>query len=100
MAPDDWTAKAARGTNGGTVLFMLVDTREPGDDGSGSSREPWLVSMLEWIFPWPALIIWLLAASQVLHNWIGVVFAYAAIGLTAWRGLRALPNDGLRDSRQ
>jgi hypothetical protein len=81
-------------------MFMLVDTREPPDDGGGSSREPWLVSMLEWALPWPALIVWLCAASQVLHGWIGVICAYIAIGLTAWRGLRAVPADGLRDSRQ
>ena len=82
---------------------MLVETRRPfGDDEqpSGSSREPWLVSLLAWLFPWPALIVWLCIASRVLDGWIAVAAVFTAIGLTAWRGLRALPTDGLNQAKQ
>ena len=82
------------------MMFMLVDTRKPPDEGGGSAREPWLVHMLEWLLPWPALIVWLCVASRVLDGWAGVVCVFAAIGLAAWRGLRALPTDGLKQQQQ
>jgi hypothetical protein len=79
---------------------MLVDTRRPDDDGRGRSREPWLLTMLGYALPWPALIVWLCALSRVLHGWLAVIAIYTAIGIAAWRGLRALPRDGLDQSRQ
>ena len=80
---------------------MLIDTREPpGDEGGDRSREPWLVSLLDWLLPWPALILWLCAASRVLDGWVGVVCVFTAIGLAAWRGLAALPTEGLNQTRQ
>jgi hypothetical protein len=82
------------------VLVMLIDTREPPDEGGGSGREPWLVTLLGWFLPWPALIVWLCAASRVLDGWVGVGCVFAAIALAAWRGLRALPTDGLNEQRQ
>ena len=69
--------------NGGTLLFMLVETREPFDEGERPSREPWLVALLAWLLPWPALIVWLCATA-----------------LAAWRGLCALPTEGLNQMRQ
>jgi hypothetical protein len=82
-------------------MLMLIDTREPPDDeGSGSGREPWIVGALGWLLPWPAMIVWLCVASRVLDGWPGVAAIYLAIGLTAWRGLHALPTDGLDQQRQ
>jgi hypothetical protein len=82
------------------MLVMLVDTRRPDDDGHGSAREPWLVTLLGFALPWPALIIWLCAVSRVVDGWPSVIAAYLAVALTAWRGLRSLPSDGLNQSRQ
>lgn len=82
------------------MLVMLVDTRRPDDDGREPSREPWLVTMLGYALPWPALIVWLCAMSRVLTGWPAVLAVYLAVGLAAWRGLRALPTDGLNQSRQ
>ena len=85
------------------MLVMLVETRGPFDDGEGSSgsrREPWLVSLLAWLLPWPALIIWLCVASRVIDGWLSVICIFTAIWLTAWRGLRALPTEGLNEVKQ
>jgi hypothetical protein len=85
------------------MMFMLVESRGSWNDGErsgGSSREPWLVSMLGWLLPWPALIVWLCIASRLIDGWIGVLCVFAAIWLTAWRALRALPTDGLNQMRQ
>jgi hypothetical protein len=83
------------------MLFMLVESRDPFDDGDErKSREPWLLALLDWFFPWPALIVWLCVASRLLDGWIAVGCIYAAILLSVWRGLRALPTDGLNQSRQ
>ena len=81
-------------------MLMLIDTREPPDDGDDGAREPWLVTALAWLLPWPALIVWLCAASRLLDGWLAVGCIYAAIGLTAWRALRALPTEGLNQTRQ
>jgi len=86
--------------NGETVLFMLVETREPFDEGRRPSREPWLVALLGWLLPWPALIVWLCALALAIDGWVGVGCGFAAIGLASWRGLRALPTDGLNQMRQ
>jgi hypothetical protein len=84
------------------MLFMLVESRDPFDEGDDdrTSREPWLVTLLGWLLPWPALIVWLCAASRLLDGWVAVACVYAAIILCAWRGLKALPADGLNQSRQ
>ncbi|MGI8780285.1 MAG: hypothetical protein ACR2L8_08985 [Solirubrobacteraceae bacterium] len=81
-------------------MLMLIDTREPPGDDGGSTHEPWLVALLGWALPWPALIVWLCAASRVVEGWAGVVFVFVAIALAAWRGLRALPAEGLDQDRQ
>jgi hypothetical protein len=81
-------------------LVMLIDTREPFDGGREPAREPWIVSLLDWVLPWPALIVWLCVASRYADGWAGVALVYAAVGLAAWRGLRALPSDGLNQNHQ
>ena len=82
------------------MMFMRVDTRRPPDEGGGQAGEPWLVSMLDWVLPWPALIVWLCAASRMIDGWPGVACVFAAVWLAAWRGLRSLPADGLNEQRQ
>ncbi len=86
--------------NASTMLFMLVESRDPFDEGERSSREPWLLALLDWFLPWPALIVWLCAASRVLDGWIAVGCVFTAIALCAWRGVAALPADGLNQQRQ
>jgi hypothetical protein len=70
-----------------------------GDDRDGA-REPWLLSALDWVLPWPALIVWLCVASRYADGWLGVGLVYLAVVLFAWRGFRALPADGLKQDRQ
>ena len=81
-------------------FVMLVDTREPFEGRGEPAREPWIVSLLDWVLPWPALIVWLCVASRFADGWPGVGLAYAAVALAAWRGLRSLPVDGLNENRQ
>ncbi len=86
--------------NGCMPFVGFIETpRSSGDDGDGA-REPWLLSALEWVLPWPALIVWLCVASRYADGWLGVGLIYLAIGLCAWRGLKALPADGLKQDRQ
>ena len=76
---------------------------ESPDSSDGGREEPgplWILVALDWLLPWPALIVWLLVASRYADGWVGVGFAYAAIALAAWRGLRALPAEGLNQTRQ
>jgi hypothetical protein len=82
------------------MLVMLIDTREPFRDGGEPAPEPWIVTLLDWVFPWPALIVWLCVASRYADGWAGVGLVYAAVALAAWRGFKALPPDGLNQSRQ
>lgn len=82
------------------VFVGLVDTRNPFGDGPEPAHEPWIVTLLDWVLPWPALIVWLCVASRYADGWLGVGLVWAAVALAAWRGLRALPADGLDQSRQ
>jgi len=82
------------------MVFMLIDTREPPPDGS-PKPDPWIVTALRWVFPWPALIAWLFAASQMLSGWPGVIAIWGAVMIGTWRGLRWLPvTAGMRDNKQ
>jgi hypothetical protein len=81
-------------------FVMLVDTREPFEERGEPAREPWIVSLLDWVLPWPALIVWLCVASRFADGWAGVGLVYAAVALAAWRGLRTLPDEGLNENRQ
>ena len=78
----------------------FIESPDSSGDGDEERREPWVLTAIDWLFPWPALIVWLLAASRYADGWFAVGFAYAAIAVAAWRGLRALPADGLRQSKQ
>jgi hypothetical protein len=79
-------------------MLMLVDSRQepPSDD----TREPWYMTALASMFPWPALIAWLLVAGQVLDGWWSVLSLWAGVLIGSWRLLRKLPDGGMRDYRQ
>ena len=79
---------------------MFIESREPDDERPGERPEPRFVTALGWLFPWPALFLWLLVASFFADGWAGVAFAYSATAIAAWRALRALPGDGLTQTRQ
>lgn len=78
---------------------MLVETPDDRGDDEAPAREPWLVTLLDWFFPWPAVIVWLCVASGFTDGWAGAIMAYAAVMLAVWRGLRAMPVDGLNKYR-
>jgi hypothetical protein len=82
------------------MFVGLVDSRHPFGDGPERAPQPWIVTVLDWLLPWPALIVWLCVASRYADGWIGVGLVYAAVAIAAWRGLRALPADGLDQNRQ
>ena len=79
---------------------MFIESPDSSDDQDGEGREPWILTAIDWVFPWPAMIVWLLVASRFADGWIGVGFAYAAVLVAAWRGLRAMPAEGVNQARQ
>jgi hypothetical protein len=81
-------------------FLAFIESHDRFDDGGDRSREPWLLSALDWVLPWPAAIVWLCVASRYADGWLGVGLIYLAIGLAAWRGLRNMPADGLNQDRQ
>jgi len=81
-------------------LLMFIEAGEPHRDDPEPAREPWLLTALHWVLPWPAAIVWLCVASRYADGWLGVGLIYLAIGIAAWRGLKALPADGLGQDRQ
>jgi hypothetical protein len=81
-------------------MLMFIDSRHPFGEGGDAAREPWILTAFDWLFPWPALIVWLCVASRYADGWTGVGLVYAAVAIAAWRGLKALPADGLNQSHQ
>ena len=82
------------------MLFALIDTREPPPDGP-PAPEPWIITALRWALPWPALVLWLFAASQMLDGWLGVIAIWGAVIIGTWRALRWMPvTDGMREYKQ
>lgn len=82
---------------------LLIDTREVPPDPEEPPRRSWswLLPLLDWLFPWPALIVFTIVAASVLDGWQGLVCAWAAILLCAWRTLRAFEHvGGMRDHHQ
>jgi hypothetical protein len=83
------------------MFVAFIEAGGPGDEDDGRrAGEPWLLTAFDLLFPWPALIVWLCVASRYVDGWAGVGLIYAAIMLAAWRGLRTIPTDGLRDGHQ
>jgi hypothetical protein len=81
-------------------FLAFIESPDSSGDGREEPRTPWILTAAGWLLPWPALIVWLLAASRFADGWVAVGFAYAAIVVAAWRGLKWLPADGLKQSRQ
>jgi hypothetical protein len=80
--------------------MLLVDAGAP--QPPDPRREPWLVSLLlDHLMPWPALVVWLLAAAVMTDGWIGVLSSWAAVVIAFWRMSRAFSGVGtLRDHLQ
>ena len=74
---------------------MLIDTREPPPDPPGPRREPWLLALLlDRLFPWPMLVVWLLAGGVLLDGWVAVASSWGAVGVAFWRMSDALEHAG------
>jgi hypothetical protein len=81
-------------------FLMFIESPDSSDDRDREGREPWILTAIDWVLPWPAMIVWLLVASRLADGWIGFGFAYAAVLVAAWRGLRAMPAEGVNQARQ
>jgi hypothetical protein len=81
-------------------FVAFIESHDSSGDRGEPAPEPWLLTALDWLLPWPAAIVWLCVASRYADGWLGVGLIYLAIGLAAWRGLRCLPPDGLTQDRQ
>jgi hypothetical protein len=81
-------------------VLGLIDTRGQPPPGGDETREPWYMEVVGRLFPWPAIIVWLLVAYQVLDGWPGVIALWAGVILFSWRVLKLLPDGGMRDYRQ
>jgi hypothetical protein len=81
--------------------MLLIDAGAP-PDPPPPRREPWLVSLvLDHLMPWPALVVWLLAAAVMTDGWPGVLCSWAAVLVAFWRMSRAFAGvGGLRDHMQ
>jgi hypothetical protein len=79
-------------------VLLLIDTRgvppepEPEHDGPQGGR--WFGALLAWLFPWPAIVGWLLVGGIVLDQLAGALFAVAAALIAFWRLAKAYPHDG------
>jgi hypothetical protein len=77
---------------------MLIDTRDPAPRPRDDGRRHWLVAVVDVVLPWPALIVWLIAAAVVMEDWVGVGCAWGALVLSFWRLTKIFPTvGGLRD---
>jgi hypothetical protein len=79
--------------------MLLIDTRGPPPDPPHPRRESWLISLvLDHLLPWPALVLWLVAAALMTDGWLGVGFSWSAVGIAFWRMSLAFRGvGGLRD---
>ena len=83
------------------VLLMLIDTRDGPPDGDDRHGRSWLFTVLDWVMPWPALIVWLVAAAIATPGLLGALCAVSAMLIGAWRLALAGGNvGGMRDWKQ
>ena len=81
-------------------MFMLVETRGPFDEGGRSSRRA-VAGHAARLGPAMAGADRLALRRQPHHRRLGRRgCVYLAVGLAAWRGLRALPTEGLNQQKQ
>ena len=57
-------------------------------------------TVLVWLFPWPALIVWLWIGGIVVTGFAGMLFAVSALLVFFWRLSKAYPDWGLSDHQQ
>jgi hypothetical protein len=81
---------------------MLIDTRDhpPEPEPEPRDNRAWLPTVLEWLFPWPAVIVWLWIGGIVVTGFAGMVFAVSALLVFFWRLSKAYPDWGLSDHHQ
>jgi len=85
---------------------MLIDTRdhppepEPEPEPEPRNNRAWLPTVLVWLFPWPALIVWLWIGGIVVTGFAGMLFAVSALLVFFWRLSKAYPDWGLSDHHQ
>ena len=51
---------------------MFIESPDSSGDERGDEHTPWVLSVIDWLLPWPALIVWLLVASRYAYGWVGV----------------------------
>src|SRR6266496_1872377 len=78
-----------RERNNRAEVLMLIDTHDDSREPGGHGRRPWPLVVADWLFPWPAAIVWLIAAALMTDGLLGVGLAWSACGLTGWRLQRA-----------
>ena len=81
---------------------MLIDTRDhpPEPEPEPRNNRAWLPTVLVWLFPWPALIVWLWIGGIVVTGFAGMLFAVSALLVFFWRLSKAYPDWGLSDHHQ
>ena len=82
--------------------MLLIEAGGGPPDPRGPRREPWFVTLILQVLPWPAVVVWLLAGALVTSGWVAVGFAWGAVFVAAWRGSRAIDRSvgGMRDHVQ
>ena len=53
-----------------------------------------LATLLAWLFPWPAIIVWLFVGTIVLRDVAGMLFGVVTIAVIAWRCAKVYPRWG------
>ena len=78
--------------------LLLIDTRDVPPEPEPERRPSVLAAVaaaLGWLYPWPAVLIWLFVATMVLEGLAGAITAYVMLGVAFWRMLSIIPADGL-----
>ncbi len=83
--------------------LLLIDTRdvppEPEPD-RGPSAMAVVSAALGWLYPWPAVLIWLFIATCMLEGLAGAISGYVMLMVAFWRMLHIFPADGLGAHQQ
>jgi hypothetical protein len=83
--------------------LLLIDTREPPEpepDPDGRSAGAVLAAALAWLYPWPAVLIWLFIATVLVHGLPGAIAGYVLLCVAFWRMMKIIPPDGLGSHQQ
>lgn len=80
--------------------LLLIDTRDVPPEPEPERRPSAVAAALTWLYPWPAVLLWLFVATMVLHGLAGAITAYVMLCVAFWRMMRAIPADGLGSHQQ